>query len=129
MLVADYARIDPSNGKLDVLGAFRQITAESFPVTLPKICFVVIVQRDPTDTGDSHRFEAFMKDANGETVAIVEATHELPVDAQTLPGQYSVICELTDPRFDAPGEYQFHVRLNDGELSESVLIEVVQRES
>ena len=129
LLVADYAKIDPSDGKLDILGAFRRISAKEFPVTLRRMCFVIIVQRDLTDTKDSHRFEASMEDANGETVAILEANYELPVGTATLPGESRLICEVTDPTFDKTGEYRFTVRLNDGEITESVVIEVVQREN
>lgn len=129
VLVADYAKIDPSDGKLDILGVFRQIDADGFPFTLRRICLVVIVQRDPSDTDHSHRFEACMEDVNGEAVAILEADYELPPGTGTLPGQYGVIFEVSDPTFNVPGGYQFRVRLNDGEITESVVIEVVQRES
>lgn len=128
VLVADYAKVDPSDGKLDILGIFRQISAEEFPVTLRRICFVVIVQQDPDDKTDSHRFEAFMEDAEGEIVTTIEATYEFPERKATLPEPYGVICEFTEPTFDVPGDYRFGVRLNDGEITESRLIEVVQRE-
>ena len=129
LLVADYAKIDASDGKLDILGVFRQISAPEFPITLRRMCFVIVVQRETTDTSDRHRLEAFMEDANGETVAILEADYELPVGTLTLPGESRIICEVTDPTFATPGEYRFQVRINGGEITESVVIEVAQRES
>ncbi len=70
-----------------------------------------------------------MTDTNGEIVATLEANFELPANTAILSGQFSVICEFIEPRFEAPGGYRFDVRLNDGEITESVVIEVVQRES
>jgi len=128
VLVADYAMVDPSDGKLDILGVFRRITADCFPVTLRRICFVVIVQQDPDETTDSYRFEAFMEDAEGETVTTLEATYEFPESTASLPESHGVIYEFAEPTFDVPGEYRFGVRLNDGEITESVVIEVVRHE-
>ena len=41
VLVADYAKVDPADGKLDILGIFRQIVADEFPVTVRRICLIV----------------------------------------------------------------------------------------
>ena len=129
VLVADYAKVDPSDGKLDILGIFRQISAQDFPVTLRRICLVVIVQQDPNETTDLHRVEAFMKDPECEIVATIESTYEFPERKVTLPEPYGLICEFTDPTFDVPGKYRFGVRMSDGEITESVVIEVVRREN
>lgn len=128
VLVADYANVDPADGKLDILGVFRQIAAENFPVTLRRICMVVIVQQDPGETTESYRFEAFMDDVEGETVTTVEATYQFPESEENLSEPFGVIYEFTEPTFDVPGDYSFGVRLNDGEITESVLIKVVRRE-
>ena len=128
VLVADFAKVDPSDGKLDILGVFRQITVECFPVTLPRICLVVVVQQDLGETTESYRFEAFMEDADGETVTTIEATYQLPESEATSSESYGVICEFTEPTFEVPGDYRFGVLLNNGEITESVVIEVVQRE-
>lgn len=129
VLVADYANVDPSDGKLDILGVFRQIAAEEFPVTLRRICLVVIVQQDPGETTESYRFEAFFDDTDGETIATFEATYQFPESKANLSEPYGVICEFTEPTFDLPGIYRFGVRLNEGEITESVVVEVVQRET
>lgn len=129
ILVADYASVDPSNGKLDILGVFRQVSAENFPVTLRRICLVVIVQEDPDETTDFHLVEAFMEDAEGEIITTIEATYEFPERKATLPEPYGLICEFSEPIFDEPGEYRFGVQMNDGEITDSVIVEVVQREN
>ena len=84
VLVADYAKVDPSDGKLDILGIFRQISAEEFPVTLRRICLVIVVQQDTGEMTESYRFEAFMEDAEGETVTTIEATYQLPVQSKIV---------------------------------------------
>lgn len=128
VLVADFAKVDPSDGKLDILGVFRQITVECFPVTLSRVCLVIIVQQDLGESTESYRLEAFMEDADGETITTIEATYQLPEGEAISSEPYGVICEFTEPTFDVPGDYKFGVRLNDGEITESVVIEVVQRE-
>ena len=129
VLVADYAKVDPADGKLDILGIFRQIAADEFPATLRRICLVVIVQQDPGETTESYRFEAFLDDAEGDSVTTLEATYQIPERMVNVSEPYGVICEFTEPTFEAPGDYRFGVRLNDGEISDSVVIEVVQREN
>lgn len=128
LLVADYAKVDPFDGKLDILGVFRQIAAEEFPVTLRRICMVVILQQDAGETPQSYRLEVFMEDTDGEAVTTFEATYQLPESKASLSEPYGVIYEFAEPTFDAPGDYRFGVRLNDGEITETVVIEVVRRE-
>lgn len=128
LLLADYAKIDPSDGKLDILGSFRQIYSNEFPVTLRRICLVAVIEREPSDRSVPYQLQVTWEDDSGEVNGLTEFSFELPEDTQTLPGEFCLIHELNGPKFARPGLYNFCVNLSESGVSASKTIEVIERD-
>ena len=127
LLLADYAKIDPSDGKLDILGSFRQIYSTDFPTTLRRICLVAVIEREPGDRGETHQLEVTWEDESGDVNSLTEFAFELPDDTHTLPSEFCLIHELNSPKFTKPGLHNFCVSLREGGVSACKTIEVIER--
>ncbi len=127
LLVADYAKIDPSNGKLDVLGSFSQIYASEFPTSLRRVCLVAVIEREPEDSSEKHHIDVAWTDGDGAIQGQIEFSFELPEDSPTLPGEFCLIHELNSPKFTKPGTYRFCVSVNEDDAFACKSIEVIER--
>ena len=127
LLVADYAKIDPLNGKLDVLGSFRQIHSSDFPMSLRRICLVAVIERESEDSSGSHQLDVSWTDEAGELNGLIEFSFELPENTSALPGEFCLINEINGPRFAKPGIYSFCVHVRETDASACKTIEVIER--
>ncbi len=127
LLVADYAKIDPADGKLDVLGSFRQIYSRNFPTSLRRICLVAVIERELGDSSESYQLNITWKDADGDVNGFTEFMFDLPEDTQALPGEFCLIHELNGPKFTKPGTYSFCVSVGESGAVACKTIEVIER--
>lgn len=128
MAAADYATFEPVTGKLNILGFFRRITANEFPASHPRMCFVIKFEGEFSDHPEPHSLNLTMVDEDGGEILNIEGPFEMPIGTVDMPPECNVILELNGLTFHHPGEYLFHVRVDDGLVEDSISIAVIQQE-
>ena len=128
MVAADYAAVEPQTGKINILGLFRQIGARVFPVSLPRMCFVVKVEGEISDSPNPHLFKLKLVDEDGEEILNLEGSFDMPSSTIGMPLECNVVMEINHLNFQKPGQYRLFVSLDDGVAEESTVIQVIQQE-
>jgi hypothetical protein len=124
-LLADYASTTPE-GKLNVLGIFGQIGAASFPTRHPQMFLVARLTANPAEVNAERRITIRLLDADAQHTLV---DWSAPVSiAPAAPGrltEVSVVVQLRDIVFPAPGDYQF-VLLVDNDAKGTLPLVLVQ---
>ncbi len=113
-------------GKLNILGAFDTIFANSFPATHPQCAIALRLVFQRIEEG-SHKLRMNFVDADGR---FVMPSIDLPVDV-VFPTDASdlvrnFIFNIQQLKFDAPGQYAIDLAL-DGRQEASILLRVQQQ--
>jgi len=125
-IIADYASIDKSNGKLNVLGIFARINARDFPVTHERLAVVVRFKPDIADPVDGHSLQVSLVNADDHSSIIkIDGPVKLPLANAGPRPDFSLVLELNNLVFPTPGEYRFEI-WGDGELKGEIPIELVK---
>lgn len=128
LITADFASVEPLTNKLNILGIFRSIAAESFPATHRRMFLVVKIGGEASVGDEPSRLVVSIVDESGEDIARVESSFYLsPVSTGDSP-EHNALFELNGLVFKKAGDYVFKVNVNDGEAQESTLVHVLQRE-
>ena len=114
-LLADSANIS-QEGKLNVLGVFNNITANSFPTIHPAMVLVVGVSASPAEYGLSRKCRIRLLDADAEQLLAIEGDLEIsqPRDLAVPPSIY-IPLSLPPITFPHAGDYAFHILIGDDE--------------
>jgi hypothetical protein len=115
VLLADYANMS-SDGKLNVMGIFRQIISPQFPCTHSSMYLVIKLQAEPLETASGqHVLTARLIDADGVDLQQLEMGFKFPDWQQQGPRpEVNFVFNLNNVEFPYPGDYVFDV-LVDGE--------------
>ncbi|MFN8629049.1 MAG: hypothetical protein U0838_01630 [Chloroflexota bacterium] len=114
VILADAANLS-KEGKLNVLGAFESIGAPSFPVTHPVMTVVTRLRAMPTERGRKMQIGIDLLDADGGSLASVEAETQVPHDPAVLRPTMTLMLAVANLVIPAPGEYSFRVSVNGEE--------------
>ena len=125
MVTADFAAVEPVTNKLNILGVFRNIAAESFPATHRRMFFVVKIGGKLSSSDDSHRLQMSIVSNSGDEMTRVESTFLMPPDSSA---EHNALFELNGLVFRKPGNYFFNVNIDDGQVTGSTVVSVFQRE-
>ena len=128
MVMADYASIDSSTGKIHILGLFRQMWAQTFPITHHRMCLVVKIEGEISDSRNPHKLSVALTDEDGVEMIAIEGGFEMLDSPPGIPPECNMVLELNALVFQKPGEYRFYARINDDEAEESVVMQVIQRQ-
>ena len=128
MITADYATVDHSNGKLHVLGVFREIYANAFPFRHSRMCLALIIEGEFAESNETHRLSVTLADEDGNEVFSMQGAFEMPVRVGGLLPHCNLLLEFNDLPFENPGEYCFYVTINADEVVGATAIRVVHRE-
>lgn len=128
MVAADYATVEPQTGKLNVLGIFNRISALKFPAIQRRMCLVVKIEGEISDSRNPHTLSVALTDEDGTEMVIIEGEFEMPGSMPGIPPEHIALLEFNEIIFQEPGEYRLYVRVNDGEIEESMVLQVVKRE-
>ena len=123
-LLADYANVS-QEGKLNVLGIFTQLNAQSFPCVHPQLQLIIMWQAPRTESGRKKDMEIRLDDADGKKLFSINAQFLVPdgKPGRLVSGNH--IIGLNGIRFDRPGAYEFNILIG-GEQKASAPFEVVQ---
>lgn len=107
-LLADGANAS-QDGKLNILGIFNSLAAQSFPAVHPQLHLVLQFEATRAEEGKTKQIEIQLADGDGAKLFNIGAQLVVP---NGLPGQrirMNHILALNGIRFPKPGDYVFNV--------------------
>ena len=128
MIVADYAAVEPLTNKLNILGVFRNIGAQSFPVRHRRMYLVVKIAGAVGGVAQN-RLSVSISDGSGGEITRIESSFVLSASSTGIPPEHNSLFELNGIVFKHPGDYVFKATVNDGEAEEVTTVQVLQREA
>ncbi len=118
VLLADYANLT-INGKLNVMGVFRQITATSFPCRHLSMYLVIKLQSEPLD--DLNREQSLIAnliDADGSVLHQIEMPFKFPKLSDGFRPEANFLLQINNLEFPYPGDYIWHIIVNNDNVGQ-----------
>jgi hypothetical protein len=106
LLAADYANLT-GDGKLNVMGIFREINAPIFPARHSSMHLVVKLLPELGEYGEKRNLIVKLLDPDGVEIMSVLGEIQVPVGTQGRAPEVNVILELKDIVFQQAGPYSF----------------------
>ncbi len=123
LLVADHASVEPNTGKLNVLGAFRQIIASNFPLQYSRFSIVIKLGGEVGEIQRECTLTVILTNEDGKEILQFSAPFTMPVAHQTgMQPELNAVVELNNVVFPHPGEYQVSVFVDDQVISNTAII-------
>ena len=117
-LLADYANVS-GDGKLNIMGIFDTIFVDRLPAMHPQMQLIMRLEANPAEAGSKKKLEIKLMTADGRQVLSVAAEMGFELKDPSKPIGETMradhIITLGNIRFDAPGDYQFAILVNDDE--------------
>ena len=110
-LTADYANIT-GDGKLNVMGIFREINAYSFPARHSLMHLVIRFEAELGEFGQSRVIHVKLLDGVGKELMAISGNINIPEIKKGMIPQVNAVIELRDIVFPIPGIYQFVVLID-----------------
>lgn len=127
ILAADYANIT-QNGKLNVMGIFRNIYAVKFPARHLSMTLVVKLGAGLGEFDDERRLTIKLLDADAKNELMrYETPIKIPKPSGGQRPEVNAIIQINEIVFPQPGRYQFSVFVDKDEKG-SLPIDVIQIE-
>lgn len=128
-LLADFAN-KSVDGKLNILGVFDTIYAESYPAIHPEMKLVIRFEMHPVETEETKKIQIQLRNDRGAKLFEVGADMEVQVRPEARPTGEMVtadsILSLSGFRIEQPGTYEFVILVN-GEVKRTVPFKAMQR--
>ncbi|MEW6286352.1 MAG: hypothetical protein AB1509_08985 [Chloroflexota bacterium] len=118
-LAADYANIT-REGKLNVMGIFNDIYAQTFPARHSSMHLVAKLGAELGEYGQKRDFTIKLLDADANQIFDLSGQFQIPTGTQGRKPEVNLILELKDLVFPKEGIYQFVLLVDKdhkGELS------------
>lgn len=113
LLTADYASIERSTGKLNILGAFSRIFAKTFPCRHHRMAVVVRLKPDFGDHTDDRELSVVLSDEDGTELVRFVIPFSFPLGEGGSRPEFQGVVELNNLLFPHPGLYEFAVLVDD----------------
>lgn len=123
-VLADYANLS-QEGKLNIMGVFDAIYAETFPMIHPEMKLVVQYEAGAADVQATHRIEIHLMDADGRKPMVITGQVAIGDVQPGYPLKTNSILNIRNAQFERPGDFVFNV-LVDGEVKHQVPLKVLQ---
>lgn len=111
-LLADAANVS-ADGKLNILGVFNALGANTFPVVHPQMALVLRFEATRAEEGKTRQIELQLADGDGQKLFKIEAQLVLPAGAPGTPIRLNHILMLNGIQFPKAGDYVFNVLVGD----------------
>jgi hypothetical protein len=108
LLAADYANI-AGDGKLNVMGVFRDVNAYNFPARHQSMHLVIKLGAELGEYGDTRTLTVKLRDPDGVEIMSITGPAAIPKSVSGRIPEVNAILELKDIIFPKPGPYQFVV--------------------
>jgi hypothetical protein len=123
-VLADYANIS-QEGKLNIMGVFDVIYAETFPTVHPEMKLVVQYEAGTADGQATHEIEIQLMDADGRKPMVVNGQVGVGEVHAGFPVKANSILNIRNAQFERPGDFVFNI-LVDGEVKHQVPLKVLR---
>ena len=123
-VIADGANVS-QEGKLNLLGIFDALYAESFPTIHPEMKLVVQFEAGIAEVGKVHQIEIQLMDSDGRKPFVVNGQ---VVVGDVKPGtvfKTNSILNIRGVTFEKPGDFVFNILVN-GEVKKHVPLKVME---
>lgn len=127
--MADYAAVEPNSGKLNIIGVFNQLLAAQFPTTHHRMYFAVKLEGERLSKADENTLSIEMVDEDGKELLTIEGQFVMPATSPGIEPQCAIVFEFNQLTFQSPGDYRFHISVNDGELEESTVLQALKQQA
>lgn len=127
LITADHASVETTTGKLNILGAFKRILATQFPTKLPSMSLVIKLGGEIEDLPNPHTLAVALADEDGKELINISGPFNIPVYQRGVQPEFNAVIEFRDIVFSRPGDYRFYIRVDEGRLDQSTVIQVVQK--
>ena len=107
-LAADYANLT-GDGKLNVMGIFREVNAPNFPARHSSMHLVIKLVAELGEHGDKRDLFVKLIDPDGREVMSISGEIQVPIGSQGRTPEVNAILELKDIVFPQAGPYSFIV--------------------
>ena len=121
-VLADSANVS-QEGKLNIMGIFSQINAQSLPLRYPHMALVFALQAQVAEGGRKHQAVISCMDEDGGKLFEANATIEVTIQDPTKPATVNQIINFQLMEFRKEGDYSFNILVNN-ELKRSVTLTV-----
>ena len=123
ILISEYASIS-RDGKLNIMGMFRQITARKFPAVFQMMYAVAIMEAELGEVVDQvHDASVVLVDADGKELGRMNGKFKFPSRRGNLQPRAQLMLRLPNVAFPAPGAYDFILVVdNQNRASETILL-------
>lgn len=111
LLAADYANV-AQGGKLNVMGIFDNIRAQTFPARHASMHLVVKLASDPGEGGQMRAITILLLNEDGGEMLRMSQDIEVPPHSGGRRPEMNFIMELRDVVFPTPGIYEFVVQVD-----------------
>jgi len=127
LIVADHASVETSTGKLNILGAFRQIQAGTFPAQHHTMSLVIKLGGGIGDKPNPHSLSISLVGEDGAELLSISGAFDMPRGMPGIQPEFNAVMEFRDIVFAHPGTYSFVVKVdNDEEITDQTVIQVDQ---
>lgn len=116
-LAADYANITP-DGKLNVMGIFHDILAQTFPARHSSMHLIAKLEAELGEYGQTREFTVKLLDADGNQIFDLSGQFQIPPVGRGRRPEVNLILELKDIIFPREGMYQFVLLVDKDHKSE-----------
>lgn len=123
-LVADYANIS-QEGKLNILGIFDRINAQSVPAVHPQMQLIMALEADRAEAEREHKIEIQLIDADGNKLFAIEGHMKFDTPSPGERIRLNHITQLNNLQFNRFGAYEFKILINS-EVRKSVSLTVFE---
>ena len=124
-VIADSANVS-REGKLNILGIFQNIGANTVPATHPQISLVLTFQAERGDANSEHPIKIQMVGEDGEVIINIEANLKFSMPPS---GEHSVLAhqifQVANIPFTRFGTYDFNIFVNN-EVRKTVSLNVIE---
>ncbi|HBO83786.1 MAG TPA: hypothetical protein DD641_02145 [Deltaproteobacteria bacterium] len=123
-LLADYANVS-REGKLNILGIFEQISAQSVPAVHPQMQLVMALEADRVDADREQKIGLELIDADG--AKLLSISGDLKFGPPPHGGKIRInhMIQLNNLQFNRFGDYEFKIIINN-EVRYSIPLSVVE---
>ena len=123
-LLADSANVS-REGKLNILGIFDRISAQSLPAAHPQMQLVITLEADRGDADKEHKLAIELIDADGAKLLSMAGDLKFVSPPPGEQVRMNHIIQLNNLRFDHFGSYEFKILINN-EVRKSVSLSVTE---
>ena len=111
-VLADGANVS-ADGKLNILGIFNGLGAQTFPAAHPQMSLVLRFEATRAEEGKTKNIEIHLADGDGNKMFSINAQIVVPQGVPGQPIRMNHILAMNGIRFPKPGDYVFNILIAD----------------